>query len=250
MLYPEELEKYSRQILLKEIGIEGQYKLKQSKVAIVGAGGLGSPVALYLSVAGIGHITIIDKDKVDLSNLNRQVLHWHKDINRPKVESFEDKLKQLNPFLTVKSQCVTFNERNGISLLKDHDFVVDALDSFVDRYVLNKICLELEIPYVHGAVYGFEGEVMTVLPGKSACVGCRYKVKRDENEPFPVIGFVPGIIGTIQASEVIKGILGIGELLTNKVLRYNGLTQEFLCFNLNKNPDCKYCSEKFSKIER
>ncbi len=242
MLNTEELEKYSRQIALKEIGEEGQLKLKNSKVAIVGAGGLGSPCALYLSVSGIGEITLIDKDVVELSNLNRQVLHWHRDIGKPKVISFEEKLKELNPYLKVIPKNQKLDLDNVKSLLAGHDFVVDALDNFGDRLILNKACIELGIPYVHGAVYGFEGEVMTIIPGKSPCIGCRGIRAKDDQTFFPVIGVVPGVIGTIQASEVIKGILGIGELLTDKLLRYNSLTQEFVSFKINKNPKCEYCS--------
>ncbi len=242
MLDKNEMEIYSRQISLKEIGKEGQIKLKKSKVAIVGAGGLGSPCTLYLAVSGIGQLTLIDKDRVELSNLNRQVLHWYSDVGKPKVESFKEKLENLNPYVKVECRIERFNTDNAQKLLEGHDFVVDALDNIEDRLILNKVCLDLEIPYVHGAVYGFEGEVMTVLPNKSACIACR-GLRRSIDGVFPVIGFVPGVIGVIEASEVIKGILNIGELLINKLLRYNSLTQEFTCFTINKNPNCEYCSK-------
>ena len=241
MLTADERERYDRQIILTEIGEEGQEKLKRASVFIAGAGGLGSPAAIYLTAAGIGRIRLVDHDRVDRSNLNRQVLHWDNDIGRSKVESATEKLKRLNPEVEIEAIKETITEANLAELLTGFDLIVDAMDNLPTRYLLNKAALDNNIPFFHGAIYGFEGRAMTIIPHKTACLRCVYRGVIPE-EKFPVIGVTPAVIGCIQATEVIKYIVGIGELLTNKLLNYDALNMEFTEFNVKKDPHCEHCS--------
>ncbi len=240
MLTQDERERYDRQIMIGEIGPEGQEKLKRSIVAIAGAGGLGSPIAIYLTAAGVGRIRLIDHDRVSLSNLNRQVLHWTEDIGKKKVQSAETKLQKLNPWVKIEAIEETITEANVSRLLEGCDAVVDAMDNLPTRYILNRCAIEKNIPFFHGAIRGFEGRVMTILPGKTACFRCLYRGTVPE-EKFPVIGATPAVIGSIQATEVIKYLLGIGHLLTNRLLMYDGLEGMFTEFAVNRNPECDHC---------
>ncbi len=196
MLDQSERERYDRQIMIPEIGEKGQERLKRAKVFIAGAGGLGSPISIYLAAAGVGTIRLVDLDTVDRTNLNRQVLHWEKDIARRKVDSALEKLKGLNPYVSVEGVCETIDEGNVLSLTDGFDAVVDAMDNLPTRYLLNKAAIEHRIPFFHGAVRGFEGRAMTVIPGKSACLRCTYRGD-PPREKFPVIGIAPGVIGDI-----------------------------------------------------
>lgn len=240
MLSAEELNRYDRQIMIKELGQTGQEKLKASKVFIAGAGGLGSPIAIYLAAAGIGSIRIVDHDHVDLSNLNRQILHWDGDIGRDKVESAKAKIIQLNPSIELEAIKKTIDKGNVSNLVGDSHLIVDAMDNLPTRYLLNKTAIEKNIPFFHGAVSGIEGRAMTVIPGKSACLQCSYRGPVPA-EKFPVIGTAPAVIGSIQATEVIKFIVGMGELLLNRILRYDGMSMEFREFKVNRNPQCEHC---------
>ena len=240
MLTRHERERYDRQIMLREIGEAGQEKLKRASVFIAGIGGLGSPVAIYLTAAGIGRIRLLDHDRVDRSNLNRQVLHWDNDIGRSKVESATEKLKRLNPEVEIEAIEETITEANLAELLAGFDLIVDAMDNLPTRYLLNKAALNNNIPFFHGAIYGFEGRVMTIIPHKTACLRCVYRGVIPE-EKFPVIGVTPAVIGCIQATEVIKYIVGIGELLTDKLLNYDALNMEFTEFKVKKDPYCEDC---------
>ncbi len=246
MLTGDERERYDRQIMIREIGEEGQEKLKRAKVVIVGAGGLGSPAALCLTAAGVGMIRIVDHDRVELSNLNRQVLHWDGDIGRKKVDSAAEKLRKLNQGVEIETVEATITEANIPKLIAGFDLIVDAMDNLLTRYLLNEAAVENNIPFFHGAVYGFEGRAMTVIPGKSACLRCIYRGVIPE-EKFPVIGVTPAVIGCIQATEVIKYIVGISELLTNRLLIYDGLNLKFTEFKVNKNPNCEHCSHLMRK---
>jgi molybdopterin/thiamine biosynthesis adenylyltransferase len=240
MLTSRELERYDRQIMIGEIGQEGQEKLKRSRVVIAGAGGLGSPVAVYLTAAGVGRIRLIDHDQVALSNLNRQILHGEEDIGRKKVDSAGTKLRNQNSLVEIEAISETLTEGNVSRLVEDCDVIVDALDNLPTRYLLNRCAVEKRIPFFHGAVSGFEGRVMTILPGETACLRCMYRGPVPQ-EKFPVIGVTPGVIGSIQAAEVIKYVTGIGRLLTNRVLIYDGLTVSFSEFTVHKKPDCDHC---------
>jgi len=240
MLIPDELERYDRQIMIEGFGKEGQEKLKRAKVFIAGVGGLGSPISMYLTVAGVGRIRIVDNDRVELSNLNRQVLHWDKDIGKRKVDSALKKLKQLNRGVEIEAIETTITEVNASQLVADSDLIVDAMDNLPTRYLLNKTAIDKGIPFFHGAVYGFEGRAMTIIPGKTACLMCVYRGAVPEGKS-PVIGVTPAAIGCIQAMEVIKYIVGIGELLTNRLLIYDGLNLKFSEFLVKKDPNCKHC---------
>ncbi len=240
MLTPGERERYDRQIMIGEIGEEGQKKLKRSRVAIAGGGGLGSPIAIYLAAAGIGMIRIIDHDQVALSNLNRQILHWEEDVGRKKVESAGSKLRKLNSGVTVEAMAETITESNVSRLVQDCDVIVDAMDNLPTRYLLNRCAVERKMPFFHGAVHGFEGRCMTILPGETACLRCLYRGPVPQ-EKFPVIGVAPAVIGSIQATEVIKYLVGAGNLLTNRLLLYDGLNMVFNEFAVNRNPDCDHC---------
>lgn len=240
MLTPSEIERYDRQIMMGEIGQEGQERLKRSRVFIAGAGGLGSPIASYLTAAGIGMIRMTDHDHVALSNLNRQILHWEEDIGRKKVDSAKKKLKNLNSAAEIETIGETITEDNVSQLVNGCDVIVDAMDNLPTRYILNRCAIERNIPFFHGAVHGFEGRVMTIIPGKTACLRCMYRGPVPQ-EKFPVIGVAPAVIGSIQATEVIKYLVGIGKLLINRFLLYNGLEVTFSEFTVNKNPHCDHC---------
>lgn len=240
MLTPEELERYNRQIMIEGFGEEGQEKLKQAKVFIAGAGGLGSPVSMYLTAAGVGTIRIVDHDKVELSNLNRQILHWDKDIGKSKVDSAIDKLRQLNREVNIEAIAETITEANASQVVADFDLIVDAMDNLPARYLLNKTAIDKGIPFFHGAVSGFEGRAMTIIPGKTACLMCVYRGAVTKGK-FPVVGVTPAVIGCIQATEVIKYIIGIGELLTDRLLIFDGLNLKFSEFLVRKDPECKHC---------
>jgi len=240
MLSQEESVRYDRQIMIPEIGREGQERLKNAKVFIAGAGGLGSPVSIYLAVAGIGHIRIADHDTVDPSNLNRQILHWNRDIGNLKVASAEEKLHNLNPYIKVEITSETIDEKNVAAMTDGFDAIVDAMDNFPTRYILNKAAVEKDIPFFHGAVRGLEGRAMTIIPGKSACLRCMYH-GIPPVEKFPVIGVTPAIIGSIQATEVIKYLVGMGDLLTDRLLIYDGMKMTFKEFKIRKNPECDHC---------
>ena len=240
MLTKYDQRRYDRQIMIPEIGERGQAKLKKAVVCIAGAGGLGSPIALYLAAAGVGDLRIVDNDTVTLSNLNRQILHGDDDIGKNKVASAADKLQRLNP--TVKLECLTetISATSAMNLARGADLLVDALDNLETRILLNQTALELEIPLIHGAVNGFEGRAMTVIPGETACLGCMLR-GMPAQEKFPVIGVTPAVIGAIQATEVIKYITGAGRLLAGRLLRYDGLKLEFSEFKIKKNPECNCC---------
>ena len=246
MLTSDERNRYDRQISIPGFGEAGQEKLKLAKVVIAGCGGLGSPAAIYLAAAGVGTIRIIDHDKVELSNLNRQVLHWDKDIGRSKVESGQEKLSQLNKNIHIEPINKTITGKNAGTLIAGFNVVIDALDNLPTRFIINKAAVELAIPFIHGAVYGLEGRVMTVVPGKSACLRCLYQ-GIPPPEKFPVLGTTPAVIGAIQATEAIKLITGIGKLLTNRLLIYDGLNMKFTELTVNRKIDCEHCSNQAGK---
>jgi molybdopterin/thiamine biosynthesis adenylyltransferase len=241
MLSREELERYDRQIMLYGFGEEGQEKLKKARVFIAGAGGLGSPISIYLAVAGVGNIRIVDHDTVELSNLNRQILHWQEDIQKKKTDSGVNKLRKLNPDINIEGIAETITEENIARLAADADIIVDAMDNLPTRYLLNKTAIDNNIPFVHGAVNGFEGRAMTVIPGKSACLNCVYHGVAVAKEKFPVIGVTPAVIGCIEATEVIKYITGMGNLLTDRLINYDALSMTFTEFIVKRDPDCEHC---------
>jgi molybdopterin/thiamine biosynthesis adenylyltransferase len=241
MLTIAELEKYDRQISLDEIGQAGQEKLRQAKVFICGAGGLGSPAALYLAAAGIGSLKIIDPDHVALSNLNRQILHGESDVGRFKVDSARDCLNRLNPLVAIETLAEALTADNAADLADGSDVIIDALDNLDARCILNKAAVNLCIPLIHGAVNGFEGRVLTILPGRSACLSCLHAGPSPPSGRFPIIGVTPAVIGAIQATEAVKVLLGVGDLLQDRLLVYDGLKLRWTEFKVKLNPDCGHC---------
>jgi adenylyltransferase/sulfurtransferase len=236
----EELKRYSRQLSL--IGREGQDKLKRAKILIAGAGGLGSPIATYLALAGVGRIVIVDNDTVEVSNLNRQTLHWSSDVGRKKTTSAEEKIRAMNPYVEVEAISCTIEKANVTGVVGDADLIVDALDNFPARYLLNSVAVKRHIPFFHGAVRGFHGQSMTVIPYQTACLRCVFP-QTPPAETFPIIGVIPGVIGSIQATEVIKYLTGKGELLTNRLLLWDGLSGEMSFLQVKRNPSCQDCSQ-------
>jgi len=243
MLSQEEKQRYDRQMMIPGFGEAGQEKLKKARVVIAGGGGLGSPIALYLAAAGVGTIRIIDNDRVELSNLNRQILHWEKDIGSEKTFSAREKLTQLNKNINIDNVNTMIDETNVLSLVVGFDVIVDAMDNMATRYLLNQAAIATRTPFIHGAVSGLEGRAMTVIPGKSACIKCLYHAAPPKIT-FPVLGTTPAIIGAIEATEVIKYLTGIGTLLTNRLLIYDGLNMKFTELNVVRNTGCEHCGDK------
>lgn len=246
MLTAEEKQRYDRQIMLPDFGEEGQEKLRRARIVIAGSGGLGSPAALYLAAAGIGTLRIIDNDKVELSNLNRQILHWDKDVGRSKIKSAAEKLTRINKDLKLETIETTITAKNALGMVTGFDVIIDALDNLPTRFLLNKAAIEYNIPFIHGAVYGLEGRAMTVVPGKSTCLRCLYQ-GMPPRKKFPVLGTTPGVIGCIQATEAIKLITGIGTLLTNRLLIYDGLNMKFTELTVSRRKNCEHCGTKSRK---
>lgn len=232
--------RYHRQMLLEGWGEEGQRKLANTRVAIVGAGGLGCPVALYLAAAGVGTLTIVDADSVEETNLNRQILHWQKDIGKPKVLSVAEKLGEFNPQVKVLTIHSRLDDKTVDEWLREAEIIVDALDNFPTRQVLNKYAVESRKPLVHGAIYGWEGRATTILPHETACLACLF----EEGPPpgiFPVVGTTPGLIAMVQATEVLKLLLGLGQPLFNRYLIYDGLAMTFQTVKIRRRPNCPIC---------
>jgi len=243
VLSDRERERYKRQTML--FGEEGQERLKKAHIFVAGAGGLGSPVSIYLAVAGVGTLTVVDKDVVDQSNLNRQILHGQADIGKKKVASAEEKLTALNPDIRVNVIDTTIDESNAARLIGGADGIVDAMDNYPTRYLLNDIALEKKIPLFHGAIRGFYGQATTIIPGKTACLRCVFPCAPPK-EVFPVIGATPGVIGTIQANEVIRYLLGTGDLLANRLLIWDGKCSRTEEIAVARNPRCPACGNETS----
>ncbi len=243
---PTELQRYDRQIRIRQLGQDGQKRLKQACIAVAGAGGLGSPAAMYLAAAGVGRLRIIDCDIVETGNLNRQILHGQPDAGQPKTESAKETLTRINPDIRVEVRQARITKDNASDLFKDCQGIVDAMDNIETRYILNHTATSLGIPLFHGAVNGFEGQAMTVIPGTTACLHCLYgePVQDAPKQIIPVIGVTPGVIGTIQATEVIKFLIGKGDLLTNRLIRYDGLAMAFNEFSVRPRPDCGHCGHE------
>lgn len=244
----QEITRYSRHLIMPEVGIEGQKKLKNARVLCIGAGGLGSPLALYLAAAGIGTLGILDFDVVDFSNLQRQVIHSEKTVGTPKVESARDRLLELNSDTNIVTYNEMLNSDNAMDIMKDYDVVVDGTDNFATRYLTNDACVLLGIPNVYGSIFRFEGQVSVFDAKRGPCYRCLYP------EPPPpglvpscaeggVLGILPGVVGTMQAAEVVKLVIGEGEPLIGRLLFIDVLTMEPRILKLRKDPDCPVCGE-------
>ena len=238
MFSQRELDRYKRQMML--FGEEGQERLKKAHIFIAGAGGLGSPISIYLAVAGVGTITIVDMDIVDQTNLNRQILHFDRDVGKKKTVSAEEKLQALNPDITVNAIDVKIEESNAAKLIGKADGIVDAMDNYPTRYLLNDVAIARKIPLFHGGIRGFYGQATTILPGTTPCLKCIFP-KAPPKEVFPVVGVTPGIIGTIQANEVIKCLLGSGDLLAGRLFIWDGMEAHAEEICVERNPTCEAC---------
>ncbi len=245
-LSPDELRRYQRHLTLPEVGVEGQKKLKAASVLLVGAGGLGSPLALYLAAAGVGRIGIVDFDVVDETNLQRQVLHGTKDVGRPKLESARDRLLDINPHIALDLHEIRLTSENALDLVADYDIVADGTDNFPTRYLVNDACVLTSTPNAYASIFQFEGQVSVFGTPEGPCYRCLYP------EPPPpglvpscaeggVLGILPGMVGTMQATEVIKHILGVGLPLVGRLLLIDALSATFRTLKVRKNPDCPAC---------
>ena len=247
-LTTEDLSRYSRHLILPEVGMEGQQKLKAARVLCVGTGGLGSPLAFYLTAAGVGTLGLVDFDVVDASNLQRQIIHSTKDIGRKKLDSAEEKLTALNPAIRIVKHETMLTSANAMEILKDYDIVADGTDNFPTRYLVNDACVLLGKPNVYGSIFRFEGQASVFATEAGPCYRCLYP------EPPPpglvpscaeggVLGILPGLVGVIQATEVIKLILGKGESLIGRLLLVDALSMRFRELKLRKNPECPVCGQ-------
>lgn len=244
---PEQARRYSRHIIMPQIGGNGQRKLLDAKVLLIGAGGLGSPTAMYLAAAGVGTLGIVDFDEVDLTNLQRQILHRTKDVGRPKVESATDTINAINPDVNVIQHRIQLTSENALEVLEPYDIIVDGSDNFPTRYLVNDACVMLGKPCVHGSIFLFEGQAATFVPGKG-CYRCLYPTPPPPGmvpscAEAGVLGVLPGIVGSIQAVETIKLILGIGDTLSGRLLLFDALDMEFRQVKVRRNPECPVCGD-------
>lgn len=249
MLTAEEQERYSRHLMLPEVGPEGQERLRDSRVLIIGAGGLGSPAALYLAAAGVGTIGIADGDRVELSNLQRQIIHDSATLGQLKVASAAKRLQALNPACCLEQIPVMLDQANLPSLVQRYDFVLDATDTLAAKFMINDICVSQGIPFSHGGILRFSGQTMTVLPGVSPCYRCLFdelppEEDREACERDGVLGVLPGVIGALQAAEAVKFIVGIGTLLTSRLLTFDLLGMRFREVPVAVNPGCSSCGNR------
>jgi molybdopterin/thiamine biosynthesis adenylyltransferase/rhodanese-related sulfurtransferase/molybdopterin converting factor small subunit len=244
----EEVARFSRHLILSEVGVEGQVKLKNAKVAMIGAGGLGAPVGLYLAAAGVGRVGIVDFDVVDVSNLQRQVIHGTRDLGRKKLDSAADRMKDINPNIRIDKYDTGLTSENAFEILRDYDIVIDGTDNFPTRYLVNDACVLLKKPNVYGSIFRFEGQATVFAYEDGPCYRCLYP------EPPPpglvpscaeggVLGILPGLIGVVQATEAVKIILGVGETLKNRLLLYDALNMRFRELKLRRDKDCPVCGD-------
>jgi adenylyltransferase/sulfurtransferase len=244
----EEVERYSRHLIMPEVGMEGQKKLKAASILLIGAGGLGSPLAMYLAAAGIGCIGLVDYDVVDYTNLQRQIIHGTKDVGKPKLDSAKARMLDINPHVQVDTYPVPLTSANALEILEPYDVVIDGTDNFPTRYLTNDACVLLGKPNVYGSIFRFEGQLSVFYAKEGPCYRCLFP------EPPPpgvvpscaeggVLGILPGTIGAMQATEAIKLILGIGESMIGRLVLYDALNMEFTEVKLRKNPNCPVCGE-------
>jgi adenylyltransferase/sulfurtransferase len=247
-LTPNEVARYSRHLIMPEVGMDGQKRLKAASVLLIGAGGLGSPLGLYLAAAGVGRIGLVDFDVVDFSNLQRQVLHGTPDVGRPKLQSARDRLRAINPDVRLDLYETRLSSANALQLFEPYDIIIDGTDNFPTRYLVNDACVLLKKPNVYGSIFRFDGQASVFYPGKGPCYRCLYP------EPPPpgevpscaeggVLGILPGLIGCIQATEAVKLILGKGETLVGRLVLYDALAMTFREFRVRRNPKCPICGD-------
>ncbi len=249
----EEQERYKRHFVLSQVGLEGQVKIKNAKILLIGAGGLGCPIAIYLAAAGIGELTVIDHDSISLSNLQRQILFHTQDLGKPKVEILKERLEAINPNVKLQAIHEKFAESNAIDLIREHDFVIDGTDNFEARYLVNDCCVQIGKSFVFGAIYRFDAQISVFNFEKGPCYRCLYP----EAPPLEavsncsevgVLGTLAGTVGTMMASEALKLVLGIGESLSGSILIFDSLRAEITKRKLNKRPDCSACGTHPRKL--
>lgn len=247
-LNEEQIQRYNRNIIITDVGMEGQQKIAAAKVLVIGSGGLGSAVLLYLTAAGVGTIGIADSDVVDLTNLQRQIIHFTDDVDREKVLSAKEKINKLNPDVKVNTYIQFIDSTNIMKIIEDYDFIVDCTDNFPSKFLINDACVIANKPYSHAGVLRFDGQTITIVPGESACLRCVLP------EPPPpgsvptgsqagILGAIAGLFGTLQASEALKFIIGKGNLLTNRIMIFDGLQMEFRNMTIEKRKSCPVCGE-------
>lgn len=245
----EQLERYSRHIILKETGVKGQKKLLNAKVLIIGAGGLGAPAAMYLAAAGVGTIGIVDADEVDLSNLQRQIIHSTDDVGKPKVQSAKETITKMNPDVTVNTYHEFVSSDNILDLIKDYDFIIDGTDNFPAKFLINDACVMAKKPFSHAGIIRFKGQLMTYVPGEGPCCRCVFKNPPPKDavptcKQAGVVGAMGGVIGSLQAMEAVKYITGVGELLTGSLLTFDAIKMNFHKVKLPKaDSNCAVCSQ-------
>jgi adenylyltransferase/sulfurtransferase len=251
-LTSDQIERYSRQILVPDLGGKAQIRLSQARVLVIGAGGLGSPAAFYLTAAGVGTVGIVDPDKVELSNLQRQILHGTSDIGRQKVDSARSTLARLNPDVVVKTYPLRFAEDNAREIAANYDFIVDGSDNFDTKFLVNDCAVELGIAFSHAGIVRMQGQTITVIPGKSACYRCFFKAPPPPEEILNceaagILGAVAGTLGTIQATEAVKYLAGFDTgLLTDRLLIYDAKNMKFRDLQVQRDPNCVSCGNKTS----
>ena len=245
----EQLERYSRHIILKEVGVKGQKKLLNAKVLIIGAGGLGAPAAMYLAAAGVGTIGIVDADVVDLSNLQRQIIHATDDVGKPKVQSAKETMNRMNPDVTVNTYHEFVSSDNILDLIKDYDFIIDGTDNFPAKFLINDACVMAQKPFSHAGIIRFKGQLMTYVPGQGPCYRCVFKNPPPKDavptwKQAGVIGAMGGVIGSLQAMEAVKYITGVGDLLTGYLLTFDAIKMNFHKIKLPKaDGSCAVCGD-------
>ncbi len=245
----EQIERYSRHIILKEVGAKGQKKLLDAKVLIIGAGGLGAPAAMYLAAAGVGTIGIVDADEVDLSNLQRQIIHSTADIGKTKVKSAKETMNAMNPDVVVKAYHMFVDSTNIRELIREYDFVIDGTDNFPAKFLINDACVMEKKPFSHAGIIRFKGQLMTYVPGEGPCYRCVFKNPPPKDavptcKQAGVIGAMGGVIGSLQAMEAVKYIVGVGKLLTGHLLTYDAVNQEFRKIKLPSDTSkCPICGD-------
>ena len=253
-LSTDQIERYSRQIMVPDLGGKTQIRLRQSRVLVIGAGGLGSPAAFYLAAAGIGTLGIIDPDKVELPNLQRQILHATEDIGRHKVESAQEKLNRLNPDVEIKTYQTRFDEDNAAEIANGYHFIVDGSDNFATKFLVNDVAIKLNIAFSHAGIVRLQGQTMTVIPGKSACYRCLFHAPPPPEEILNcqqsgILGAVAGTLGTIQATEAIKYLAGMEEgLITDRLLVYDARAMKFHDVEVARDPKCAACGAPQSAV--
>lgn len=244
MLTADELTRYSRQILIPELGLAGQERLQKSRVLLAGVGGLGCSSSQFLVAAGVGSITLVDRDTVALSDLNRQVLYGQEDIGRKKVEVAAERLSRINPGVEIHSRFVEISEKNAFQLLAGIDLVMDGLDNLPARFFMNSACVGRKIPYVYGGIKGLKGAVAAIVPGKTPCLACIYPRTRTHEGPHPVLGSVPAVIANLQVLEAIKILTGRYDSSAGRMVFFDGSEMTFSRLELKRNEKCKVCGKE------